>query len=422
LVLFFRHIGIFVEIIGLELHENTAEHANDFISTHHLDDHIHVYHLDVMTVQDSYVKSKKIDIIYTTATADFYFFWKILKLALASERVQVTIIPTCELQKMKTVNGSQLHFISKHKYKSGILKFCKANIATNENSNMDGESRDLSIMKMETLRDENTSDVISDILEFAVQYHIEDCLKCFLAHNNNESIRRIIEKLPTDPIEITSAISISLPSIISFECTGGIKYKCKIKSVILRKWKSNFLADKNESYALSHIRKLIKELMVTKNIFMTTWRRVVTCSRDPVAHNAKDNIYSSEMIEYIRTLFIQHDHVKFESANKSHWQNIIKAGADGSTVNEQEEDGEEKQEERDEEGNFDGEEKQEERDEEGNQEIGRGVSGGASEQKEDGEEKQEERKEEEHKEEEEEEEEEEKFEALTHKRRREENE
>ena len=315
-VYFFRQVGIFIRILGLELSPDTVARATDIISTHGLDEHIQVIHKDVMHVNSKYIEDNNIDIIYTTATASHFFFWKLYLLALSSAAVQAVVLPSCELVKLKNLDGSSLHYMDNTKCKKPhVNKLCNCWVSVRLADTDEGEQRDLKILHMHALRDENTAQYISDILTNGLWYTVDTVLKPFLRANNSDRVRHMIEALDVEPITGSKQI-----------CTGVHTFR--VKADRLTTWKRQYVADGNEEYALTYIRHKIKVHVVSENTFLDQWPKTIL--------DSAPNTYTADDINYIHDAWEAFDHplLPLIETRRHQWRNAIRQGGSHGLVDE----------------------------------------------------------------------------------------
>jgi hypothetical protein len=109
-VLYFRQLGVFIHVTGLELEADVVTRANEAVRKYDLESHFNIIKYDVLTYEVSEVKKNKIDIIYTTAVVDYIFMWKLHMLGVASERVQHLVGPRGGMSNLHHIHGEEGHF------------------------------------------------------------------------------------------------------------------------------------------------------------------------------------------------------------------------------------------------------------------------------------------------------------------------
>jgi hypothetical protein len=271
-----------------------------------------------MNVDAQWIKSYKIDIIYTTATANMFFFWKIYLLALADSEVQAVLLPTCELPKLKTIDGSALNFMVKELTKAPhITKFCSCWVSADERDTDEGEQRNTTIILMNAFHHHADKRVcIETILEYGLLYTIDTVLKPFLIANNSEEIRRIIERLPASA-QGSKQIQTDIEN-----------FSISVKAARLDTWKKKFAEDGNEEYALTYIRHKIKCHLVGNNTFLNWWPKTFLGETEP-------NKYSRSDIEYVAEAWAEcdHHHLTLDDPRHESWVKAITAGCSAQTYN-----------------------------------------------------------------------------------------
>ena len=262
--------------------------AADIISEHNLEEHITVQQKNVMYVTDKWVKEQSIHMIYTTATANMLFFWKIYLLACACTKVQAVVMAKGDLHKLKKYNDVDLYFMDSANMKvPNIAQFSKCSIATAADSDV-GEQRNLSIIHMAKLRVDNAQ--LHDIQTMALQASIYGGLKTLRLNHNRFHIR---DKLNNLPDEVTRSMDVDVEDL-----------KIHIVPKRVQTMKNRLKADGNESYALTYIRNLLKRKFVGDNTFLDMWPKHVSMSLEHVSDAGKpNNVYTEDDIQYLYDLF-----------------------------------------------------------------------------------------------------------------------
>jgi hypothetical protein len=143
LVLYFRQLGVFIKVIGLELDDEVVRRANASVHKYNLEEHISIIVMDVLQYSANEVKRNKIQLVYTSAVVDYIFTWKLYLLSVASSRVQAFIAPSGQLSNVHhiqggegTFSGPSLNFYPVRKSPKVVVNFCnKCEVATGAGHN-----------------------------------------------------------------------------------------------------------------------------------------------------------------------------------------------------------------------------------------------------------------------------------------------
>lgn len=297
--------------------------AAGIVSEHQLEEHITVKKQDVMYITDNFVKQHRVHMIYTTATANRLFFWKIYLLACASTRVQAVVLPKCELPKLKKDGGDQvLNFMTKECMRTPhICLFSKCCIAQAAGNNGDGEVRNLSIMYMKDIRQNNEQ--LSHIQTSALHASIHMVLQKFTLANNKQSVRNKINSLPE---EVTGATCF----IVDEEGEKEVGH-ISVKPIRIQTWRKKLKEDQHEGYALTYLRHKIKLQLVKNNTYLDKWPKDVQMSADPDTSERERNVYNNDDVSFVADMYEDDDHNSLPLIETRHntWNNAVRQGAGG---------------------------------------------------------------------------------------------
>jgi len=109
-VLYFRQLGVFIHVVGLDLTEDAVKHARQSVAQHGLGEHFNIIKQDVLQYAASEMEKHKIDIIYTSAVANYIFMWKLHMLGVASTRVQALVAPLGGIANLHNIEGKEGSF------------------------------------------------------------------------------------------------------------------------------------------------------------------------------------------------------------------------------------------------------------------------------------------------------------------------
>ena len=132
LVLYFRQLGVFIRVFGLELNAAVVRKATESVRKYNLEEHFNIQQKDVLKYEVSEVRKNKIDIVYTTAVVDHIFMWKLHMLCIASSRVHALVAPKGGMANLHniqnnegTMSGPSLGFYPMRRVPKVIQQFCE---------------------------------------------------------------------------------------------------------------------------------------------------------------------------------------------------------------------------------------------------------------------------------------------------------
>jgi DNA segregation ATPase FtsK/SpoIIIE-like protein len=304
-VLYFRQVGVFIRIVGLELDEDVVTRANASIMFYDLDVHFSVSQFDVLQYMANDVKSKKIDIIYTTAVVDHIFMWKLHLLAVACARVQALIAPTGMMSTLHHVQGQEGHFSGEslgfyptRRTPKAVMVFCKnCEVAsgTKGNSRHNSEDKQRPLMMMQYTEDMHAQHYLDHVSESGRCYLMEKTLKQFTPSSSQIIKDKLIRSFDLDDQGSFTSIS------------DGEHLTLTISKEEWQRWKQKYRVEADCSYALANIRKKLKAKMFAGNMYCNIFPTNLIVSRDPL-DPALENFYVDGDIDYLMEAFQTDDH------------------------------------------------------------------------------------------------------------------
>ena len=305
LVLYFRQLGIFVTIVGLELHADVVRWATESVAKYDLQEHIRIQQMDVLQYKISKVRSKQIDIIYTSAVVEYIFMWRLHLMALASSQVQALIAPTGMMSNLHHIqdgaasfHGASLGFYPVGKRNKIIYNFCeKCQVATGPLHDTQDDDR-IQHRPFKILiysEDMHTRHYVRHVADTGRTYMIENALKHATMAYTDTLRTQIIHSFNTERgHEIITGNSITVGDI-----------KVKINKSEWETYLKHFRHHKHLRYAISNIRKKMKIVMYRDNMFCDIFPTNLTPSRDPSDSTSGYNAYTAE---FLNDAFEQEDH------------------------------------------------------------------------------------------------------------------
>jgi hypothetical protein len=304
IVLYFRQLGVFIKVFGLELDADVVQQALQTVQRYSLDMHFNIKKQDVLEYNINTARNDKIDVIYTTAVVDYLFMWKLHQIGIAAARVQVLLAPQGGMSNLHhiqdgegTFTGPSLGFYPQRRSPKVIVQFCNdSEVATSSRDEYQCELQFRPMKAMSYTDDMHNTTYLDVVCESGRTYQMESILKQFTPGSGQHLKDRLIRSFETDRQGSLKSINVDQPQL-----------HLDITTEEWKRWKKKYDIDKTCSYAFSNIRKKLKAIMVNSNMFCDTFPSNLTVSSDPV-EDTQTNTYRQSDIEYINDAFSEYDH------------------------------------------------------------------------------------------------------------------
>ena len=132
MVLYFRQLGVFIRVLGIERNSNSVQKANELIDGYNLREHFKVIEQDILLLDIDDVKRNKVDIVYTILDTTPEIMWKLHLISIAASTVQAMIASEEAMSYLHTIprgttsiTRDTLDFYPSRKAPKVITKFCE---------------------------------------------------------------------------------------------------------------------------------------------------------------------------------------------------------------------------------------------------------------------------------------------------------
>jgi hypothetical protein len=328
LVLYFRQLGVFMYIVGLELDDQVIARAQASVSKYNLDAHFKLETMNVLLCDVNFVRRNKIQIVYTSAVVDNIFVWKLYLFCVASPMVQAFIAPTGELSNLHHIQNKEGRAVGQAQFdfypakscdKRTLVIFCgecEVAVGPRHNSIDDHDLQKRSFHMVVMTEEMHSQKYVDEICTQGRWHLIEIALKNLTmsgAQNFKDWLTRTFE---SGKLEGRYA-------------TG---YKFKIQHLTLVnpishdmwvRWKKHYTTDCTLKFAMTELRIKCKKLLRERDLFCDIFPSNIIVSDTPVV-TVIANEYTHDDCEYLLSAFENEDHpgcyVTMEEANEEKGQ------------------------------------------------------------------------------------------------------
>jgi hypothetical protein len=318
LVLYFRQLGVFIYIVGIDLDETVIQQAQASVNKYHLESHFNLKALDVLHCDVNWVKARQIQIVYTSAVVDHIFIWKLYFICVVSTGILNFIAPNGQMLNLRRIqdddNGVSFSFLpyKNSNNKNTIVNFCtQCEVATGSGQNsIDDSDIQHRPFKMVVLTKEmHNKEYCDEICKQGRMHLIELHLKKLTNSHAQEIKEWMMRTFQSEKLDGKYKDGVVVSGYFDKITIQFVREKWN-------RWLRYYKQDGTCTYALSDLRNMLKGRMSQLNMFCNIFPSNLIVSENIVAADHQ-NVYTIDDREYLTIAFQAEDHPSTRPINFS---------------------------------------------------------------------------------------------------------